>query len=425
MTLDMNRNGKNLWIGASRDENGTWTWVTGEPWEYTNWNDGEPNNSSNVVANETCAAVWPYGWNDLANDNLYEQSGYICEWDGNGEAVNIGENTLVTDAFNGGFSYASDFGVSMDYTIEIPKINLGGDEIAELNQNLYNTLYALYEESSSAELPESGNILYRWAVKDDVLSLVVRTEIPFTEAIFYDVYNIGISERKVLTKEETLFHAGLTTDEYENLLTEWLEDMFERVRNNGYPVDQYKEYDSQNFTKENMEESAPFFNRDGDLCAVCHIYMAAGVGEYYDIVNLETGETYPLFSLDTEANVPDTANDGNTVPAMDSGVVKRGVYVSSQLLEGTLTIHQVDGNTAIFSVYWPRMGSIWKAEVAFEGSIGNFYYVDTSSGYHAGGQLRKNEDGTLTIELTDSDLPDRLSGTTDLFVLDESREVED
>lgn len=72
-------NSKKLWIGGYLD-NGVWKWVTNEEWSYTNWGSGEPNNSSNVVANEGYVAVWPKKWNDLANTNLYEQSGYICEW---------------------------------------------------------------------------------------------------------------------------------------------------------------------------------------------------------------------------------------------------------------------------------------------------------------------------------------------------------
>ena len=59
--------------------------------EYQNWGDGEPNNSSNVVADESCVAVWPVKWNDLANSNTYEQSGYICEW----EASDAAEETQV------------------------------------------------------------------------------------------------------------------------------------------------------------------------------------------------------------------------------------------------------------------------------------------------------------------------------------------
>ena len=49
--------------------------------DYTNWDEGEPNNSSNVISNENCVAVWPDYWNDMNYANTYEQSGFICEWD--------------------------------------------------------------------------------------------------------------------------------------------------------------------------------------------------------------------------------------------------------------------------------------------------------------------------------------------------------
>ena len=86
-----NAGNHNLWIGGYKNADGQWCWVTGEPWEYQNWGDGEPNNSSNVVADESCVAVWPVKWNDLANSNTYEQSGYICEW----EASDAAEETQV------------------------------------------------------------------------------------------------------------------------------------------------------------------------------------------------------------------------------------------------------------------------------------------------------------------------------------------
>lgn len=86
-----NDKNQNLWIGGYKNTEGQWCWVTGEPWEYENWGDGEPNNSSNVVAGESCVAMWPEKWNDLANSNVYEQSGYICEW----EASDVAEETQV------------------------------------------------------------------------------------------------------------------------------------------------------------------------------------------------------------------------------------------------------------------------------------------------------------------------------------------
>lgn len=86
MIESLNTQNSKLWIGGYKNSAGQWCWVTGEPWEYQNWGDGEPNNSSNVVADESCVAVWPVKWNDLANSNTYEQSGYICEWEASDEA---------------------------------------------------------------------------------------------------------------------------------------------------------------------------------------------------------------------------------------------------------------------------------------------------------------------------------------------------
>lgn len=91
MIESLNTQSSKLWIGGCKNSAGEWCWVTGELWEYQNWGDGEPNNSSNVVADESCVAVWPVKWNDLANSNTYEQSGYICEW----EASNAAEETQV------------------------------------------------------------------------------------------------------------------------------------------------------------------------------------------------------------------------------------------------------------------------------------------------------------------------------------------
>ncbi|MCD8004031.1 MAG: hypothetical protein LUG88_09030 [Clostridia bacterium] len=76
--------GQNLWIGGYREDDETvWMWVTGETWSYTNWDSGEPNNSSNVISNENRVVLWNDGyWNDLNDENTSESGGYICEWGG-------------------------------------------------------------------------------------------------------------------------------------------------------------------------------------------------------------------------------------------------------------------------------------------------------------------------------------------------------
>ena len=54
-----------FFIGGSRNSSGVWSWVTGEPWSYTNWDVGEPNGIGAQI-------TWIYGpgaphpatWND-------------------------------------------------------------------------------------------------------------------------------------------------------------------------------------------------------------------------------------------------------------------------------------------------------------------------------------------------------------------------
>lgn len=83
---------KFYWLGGYQPEGssepaGGWQWVTGEPWSYSNWNPGEPNNAR---GDEDFLEV--YGplvpetsyWNDLAwhwYDEPYTVRAYVVEYD--------------------------------------------------------------------------------------------------------------------------------------------------------------------------------------------------------------------------------------------------------------------------------------------------------------------------------------------------------
>ena len=55
---------------------GTWEWVTGEPFSYANWDGGEPNNQGD----EDYVFINANGsWNDGHANREYNS--FICEWE--------------------------------------------------------------------------------------------------------------------------------------------------------------------------------------------------------------------------------------------------------------------------------------------------------------------------------------------------------
>jgi hypothetical protein len=69
--------GQEWWTGFNdQDDEGTFTWLSGEAVNYTNWADGEPNDYGR---GEDCAPIHSArsdAWNDVSCDNDYR---WICE----------------------------------------------------------------------------------------------------------------------------------------------------------------------------------------------------------------------------------------------------------------------------------------------------------------------------------------------------------
>jgi len=108
--LDALEDGKNsYWLGAVRDADGNFNWVTGEKWDYTCWAGGQPDNrGENALMLYNRANPLSYGsarrWNDLRDDGTcngesffgLENFGFICEFEALPEPFASTTTTVTT-----------------------------------------------------------------------------------------------------------------------------------------------------------------------------------------------------------------------------------------------------------------------------------------------------------------------------------------
>ena len=66
-----------FYVFTSIQPDGGWRWVTGDPWSYSNWNAGEPNNATG--GHEDCLTLAANGrWNDTRG--AAGVTGYLVEY---------------------------------------------------------------------------------------------------------------------------------------------------------------------------------------------------------------------------------------------------------------------------------------------------------------------------------------------------------
>ena len=97
------------WIGAKRETaGGSFAWITGESFEYTNWHICQPDY---YIRTEEYLMIYrsSLAWNDLDNlsDNIVGKCGYICEWDSvSGDLIIPSNNDNSSVTSNNGHTYA-------------------------------------------------------------------------------------------------------------------------------------------------------------------------------------------------------------------------------------------------------------------------------------------------------------------------------
>lgn len=101
----------NGWIGLTDEAvEGTWRWVTGEPFTWANWNGGEPNNSNNE---DYIQFVGGGKWNDLPNVSLP----YVLEFEYIVDYTTWSLLTTSTTDATGRYSFSVSTNPSIEYYI--------------------------------------------------------------------------------------------------------------------------------------------------------------------------------------------------------------------------------------------------------------------------------------------------------------------
>jgi hypothetical protein len=122
----------NGWIGLTDEAvEGQWRWVTGEPYSWSYWNGGEPNNSNNE---DYIQFVGGGKWNDLPNTSLP----YVLEFE---YIVDYTAWTLLTSSTtdaSGRYSFSTSTNPSIEYYITFTPPTL--PSLINLDAQTSNTL---------------------------------------------------------------------------------------------------------------------------------------------------------------------------------------------------------------------------------------------------------------------------------------------
>ena len=172
---------------------------------------------------------------------------------------------LVEDAF-----YQEDG----PYLYTIPVINLESSEILDLNVRIYEEFYPMIQSALSDETPweELTDSTYTWNLNGDTLSLLIykRFSGPWHE---YEVYNISVSEQRILENRSVINAGGYTQDSFLETAARAMEQRFHASNDERKDMapDWYDKSLDFTMSSENLEAVMPYLNGDGQLCVIAEI----------------------------------------------------------------------------------------------------------------------------------------------------------
>ena len=174
----------NYWIGAMKDSNNGWNWVTGEDFKYQNWGNNQPDNFHDIEnalmiyrnTNPKDIKASKFGaWNDLRDDGTcngesffgVENFGFICEWDNTTNSGEIESSEISGDCNNDGTFSVTDVVLLKKWILSVPNTTLANWKAADFyedNQlNVFDLCLMKQKLIETTKIEKSGAIIIRTA----------------------------------------------------------------------------------------------------------------------------------------------------------------------------------------------------------------------------------------------------------------------
>jgi hypothetical protein len=131
--------GISIWLGGTDETTeGTWKWITGESWSYTNWGSFQPDDIANGQDYLIYFSHEPGKWDDAGLPNEDFNFPFICEWSYDLIILTIPESATEGDGILTGQGKVS---VAADLSTDLV-INLSSSDTSEITLPETVTIYA-------------------------------------------------------------------------------------------------------------------------------------------------------------------------------------------------------------------------------------------------------------------------------------------
>ena len=222
---------------------------------------------------------------------------------------------LVVDSYYEAMDF-TDGKETIRYSYRIPKVDLTGTAVTRINNAIdddlkhfmVNAESYMEDQESSGGLPACTSISYFWNLRDqDILSLVTQRVMQEDggRKDDYTVYNLRVSDRTALTREDLLKYLEISEEEFtanikKAMISAYLDRYYQYI---GEVVSEEDAVNAmaRNISYDNLQETPVFLNEDGDLCAAGRIYTATDEKGNEYLINLSTyklSEHYDEFDSD-------------------------------------------------------------------------------------------------------------------------------